>query len=148
MYNGIMHKLFEQVLTRLRRFRFLAKRDILTLRNIVDVGAVIVCIFFAWGLITSISRNWQLEQKLREHQLSAKKTQIEVDTLKLEQEYYKTAEYQELIARQKLGKMLPGETMVILPQNSEQALSKYAPNTDSDLTEQSHFMQWVNLLFK
>ena len=139
-----MHKLK----TQLRRLRFFAKRDFLTLQNIVDVGAIIVCCFFAWGLISSISRNWELEEKLNEHKLTAIKTQIEVDKLKLEQQYYRTDEYQELVARQKLGKMMPGETMVVLPQNSERARNKYANLGDTEIEEKSNFEQWLDLLFK
>ena len=139
-----MHKLK----TQLRRLRFFAKRDFLTLQNIVDVGAIIVCCFFAWGLISSISRNWELEEKLNEHKLTAIKTQIEVDKLKLEQQYYQTNEYQELVARQKLGKMMPGETMVVLPQNSERARNKYANLDDTEIEEKSNFEQWLDLLFK
>ena len=139
-----MHKLK----TQLRRLRFFAKRDFLTLQNIVDVGAIIVCCFFAWGLISSISRNWELEEKLNEHKLTAIKTQIEVEKLKLEQQYYQTDEYQELVARQKLGKMMPGETMVVLPQNSERARNKYANLGDTEAEEKSNFEQWLDLLFK
>ena len=139
-----MHKLK----TQLRRLRFFAKRDFLTLQNIVDVGAIIVCCFFAWGLISSISRNWELEEKLNEHKLTAVKTQIEVEKLKLEQQYYQTDEYQELIARQKLGKMMPGETMVVLPQNSARAREKYANLGNTEAEEKSNFEQWLDLLFK
>ena len=139
-----MHKLK----TQLRRLRFFAKRDFLTLQNIVDVGAIIVCCFFAWGLISSISRNWELEEKLNEHKLTAIKTQIEVEKLKLEQQYYQTDEYQELIARQKLGKMMPGETMVVLPQNSARAREKYANLGNIEVEEKSNFEQWLDLLFK
>ena len=139
-----MHKLK----TQLRRLRFFAKRDFLTLQNIVDVGAIIVCCFFAWGLISSISRNWELEEKLNEHKLTAIKTQVEVEKLKLEQQYYQTDEYQELVARQKLGKMMPGETMVVLPQNSERARNKYANLGDTEIEEKSNFEQWLDLLFK
>ncbi|MBR1939149.1 septum formation initiator family protein [Candidatus Saccharibacteria bacterium] len=131
----------------LRKIRRTAKYDIFTLHNVVDVGAVIVCVFFAWGLISSISRNWELEQKLRERQLSTLKAEIEVDRLRLEQEYYKTDEYKELVARQKLGKMLPGETMVVLPKNTDAALSKYAVASDTT-SDQSNFSQWLKLLFK
>ena len=41
--------------------------------------------------------------------------ELEVETLELENEYYLSAEYQELAARKYQGKMLAGETMVYLP---------------------------------
>jgi hypothetical protein len=70
-----------------------------------------------------------------------------VEKLKLEQKYYLTVEYQELMARAKQGKMLEGETMVILPENSKIAKEKYAQAEVTSVEEGSNFESWLNFLF-
>ena len=139
--------MLEKVKTKLRRIRYYTKKDILTLNNIVLFVALVLCVWWTWGAINSMSRNWELEEKLKTRQLEAKRLELEVETLELEQEYYQTEEYQELMARIKSGKMLPGETMVILPQNSESARTKYINTTEEIPTYRSNFSKWLDFLF-
>lgn len=78
--------------------------------------------------------------------------ELEVDTLELENEYYRSAEYQELAARKYQNKKLPGETMIYLPDNSEAARTKHKQSTtspDSAIanTSLSNFEQWLAFLF-
>ena len=139
--------MLEKVKTQFRRLRYYTKKDILTLNNIVLFAAIILCLVWTYGAINSMSRNWMLEEKLKTRQLEAAKLKLEVETLKLEQEYYQTDEYKELMARIKLNKMQPGETMVILPKNSESAIYKYA-NTKTEMKpERSNFAEWLDFLF-
>ncbi|MFV0484900.1 MAG: hypothetical protein ACK5MU_01565 [Candidatus Saccharimonadales bacterium] len=133
--------------TKFRQFGYKAKKDYLTLSNVLLVVALVFCASWAWGSITAMSRNWELEQKIVERRLERAKLQLEVDSLILEQEYYETTEYQELIARAKQGKMLEGETMVILPANSEEAIKKYEGSGTSGAEEKSNFDQWMEFLF-
>ena len=94
-----------------------------------------------------MARNWELEEKLKSRQLEAAKLKLEVETLELEQEYYQTDEYKELMARVKSNKMQPGETMVVLPKNSEAVINKYA-NTQTEMKqERSNFAEWLDFLF-
>ena len=139
--------MLEKVKTRLRRLRYYTKKDILTLNNIVLFSALVLCVWWTWGAINSMSRNWELEEKLRSRQLEATKLELEVETLRLEQEYYQTDEYKELMARTKAGKMQPGETMVILPKNSESALQKYADSDAEIPVYRSNFSEWLDFLF-
>jgi cell division protein FtsB len=107
---------------------------------------VILGLVFTYNAVTATTRNWQLEQKLREIQLEQSKLDIEVDTLKFEQQYYKTEEYLEIMARSKQGKMLPGETMVVMPKNTASAKNKYQ-EFDSPTTKRSNFEEWLDFLF-
>ena len=139
--------MLEKVKTQFRRLRYYTKKDILTLNNIVLFAAIILCLVWTYGAINSMSRNWMLEEKLKTRQLESAKLKLEVETLKLEQEYYQTDEYKELMARIKLNKMQPGETMVILPKNPESAIYKYA-NTKTEMKpERSNFAEWLDFLF-
>lgn len=133
--------------TKIRQLVYRVRKDYLTLSNVLLVVALVFCASWAWGSITAMSRNWELEQKIVERRLERERLQLEVDSLILEQEYYKTAEYQELIARAKQGKMLEGETMVILPENSEEAVKKYESSDAGGVVEKSNFDQWIDFLF-
>jgi cell division protein FtsB len=139
--------MLEKVKTWFRRLRYYTKKDILTFNNIVFAIALVLCLVWTYGAINSMSRNWILEEKLKNRQLEATKLKLEVETLKLEQEYYQTDEYKELMARTKSNKMMPGETMVILPKNTEAALNKYS-NTKTEMSiPRSNFSQWLDFLF-
>ena len=136
-----------KVLTFFRKIRYYAKRDIFTFRNIITAVAIFICFYWAWGAINSTTRNWNLEEKLKGKQLEAIKTKIEVDKYRLEQQYFNTDEYKELVARMKLGKKLEGETMVILPENTEAARTKYLKNETEESEYRSNFSQWLDFLF-
>ena len=114
-----------KIQTFFRKVRYYAKRDVFTARNIVTILAVAICFYWAWGAINSTARNWNLAEKLKSKELEAAKIKLEVDKNQFEQQYYNTDEYKELMARTKLGKKLKDETMVILPDNSEKAKTKY-----------------------
>ena len=116
----------DKLRTSLRRFGYFTKKDFLTIHNIATAGAIILGLVFTYNAVTATTRNWQLEQKLKERTLESAKLEIEVETLTLEKQYFNTDEYQEIMARKKQNKMLPGETMVILPNNSEKANDRSA----------------------
>lgn len=136
-----------KVQTFFRRIRYYAKRDVFTSRNIITVIAIVICFYWAWGAINSTARNWNLAEKLHSKELEAAKAKLEVDKNRLEQQYFQTDEYKELMARTKLGKKAKGETMVILPENSENARTKYLIETTEQSEFRSNFSQWLDFLF-
>lgn len=139
--------LMDKVKTQLRRLSYFTKRDFLTVHNIATAGAIILGLVFTYNAVTATTRNWQLEQKLKERSLESAKLQIEVDTLTLEKQYYNTDEYQEIMARKKQNKMLEGETMVILPNNTEKAKTKYSDIDNKTDQKRSNFEEWLDFLF-
>ena len=136
----------ERIKTELRRLRYYSKKDIFTFTNIATAVALIFAAGCIYSTITATTRNWQLEQKLSNLRLERTRLQIEVDTLELEQNYYNTDEYLEIMARSKDGKMLEGETMVVLPKNSEKAINKYA-DIDKAEKKRNNFQEWLDFLF-
>lgn len=124
------------------------QHDFLMANNIVNAVAIITCLWFTIGAVSSMSRNWELKQKLQEKYVQLAKVKLEVEKLQLEQEYYKTDEYKELLARSKGGKMAEGETMVVLPRNSNEAKNAYKDTGLYTQEEKSNFEQWMDLLFK
>jgi len=139
--------LMDKVKTQLRRLSYFTKRDFLTVHNIATAAAIILGLVFTYNAVTATTRNWQLEQKLKERSLESAKLQIEVDTLTLEKQYYNTDEYQEIMARKKQNKMLEGETMVILPNNTEKAKTKYSDIDNKTDQKRSNFEEWLDFLF-
>ena len=137
----------DKIKTQLRRLGYFTKKDFLTIHNVATVGAVILGLVFTYNAVTATTRNWQLEQKLKERTLESAKLQIEVDTLTLEKQYFNTDEYQEIMARKKQNKMLPGETMVILPDNTEKARTKYTDKDNETEQKRSNFEEWLDFLF-
>lgn len=137
--------------TKLRKTGYWLKHDLLVFDNVVIIVAAICCLIWTWGSISSMTRNWSLAQEVASRQREKALLELEVETLALENEYYLSAEYQELAARKYQGKMLAGETMIYLPANSETAKNKHKNSepTDSEPTvaEASNLEQWLTFLF-
>ena len=132
----------------LRRTKFRLKRDFFTIENVVLVLAVTLCLVWTYQSIAAMSRNWGLAETLVTEKKELELLNIEVEAAELENEYYKTEEYQELMARKLLDKKLSGENMVVLPKNSEAAENKYKKeNVRMVDKEYSNFEKWMLYLF-
>lgn len=137
-----------KVEAKMRRASYKMTHDYFSFENVVLVIAVVLCISWTWRAISSMSRNWDLAQRLatREKDLAVEK--LAVDNLAAENEYYKTAEYQELSARKRQGKKLSGETMIYLPNNTDEAKSKHQVVEEViEEEEPSNLEQWISFLF-
>lgn len=137
--------------TKARKVQYWLKHDLFVFDNVILIIAMLFCLSWTWGSISSMSRNWTLAQEVMERQREKALLELEVETLELENEYYLSAEYQELAARKYQGKMLAGETMIYLPDNTAAAKSKHATVSDDELvtvtSELSNFQQWMAFLF-
>ncbi len=138
----------EKLKTRLRRFYFRIKHDYLSFDNIIFFVAIIVCFFWTYSSLSATARNWELAQRLNVRKKELELLELEVETMEVENEYYRSIEYQELSARAKLNKIFEGEEMVYLPPNSEEAINKYN-NADQEAPapEPSNSSQWFSFLF-
>ena len=71
-----------------------------------------------------------------------------METAELENEYYKTEEYQELMARKYLDKKNPDENMVVMPENSEVAKNKHnVEEKAEEVKKYSNVEKWMMYLF-
>lgn len=150
--NGIIvtmsRKKTDKLRLNLNRFIYYMKNKFFSAQNIVLVGAIALCLIWTINSIKSITRNWQLTERLSTEQTELELLKVEVETMELENEYYKTEEYQELSARKNLNKKLPGENMVYLPENSESAKNKHKTVKAADkVKEYSNPEKWMKLLF-
>ena len=133
----------------LRRLKYRLKHGAFSVENVVLALAVVLCLTWTYQAIEAMSRNWTLVDRLSEEQKNLQLLAIEVETAELENEYYKSDEYQELMARKLLDKKFEGENMVVLPENSEVAKNKYQkpPETPKEKQEYSNFEKWMMYLF-
>ncbi len=132
----------------LRRTKFKLKHDFFTIENIVLVAAIVLCLVWTYQSIAAMSRNWGLSETLMREKRQLELLNIEVETAELENEYYKSEEYQELLARKLLDKKLNGENMVVMPENSVAAKTKYKIEAvEAEERELSNFEKWMMYLF-
>lgn len=145
-YNGLVQKLR----TRLRQLIYKLKHDVLTLDNIVIIVAVLLCFGWTWGSVSSMSRNWELAGQVAEAERKLALLQLEVETMRYENEYYASDEYLELEARRLQNKVDEGENLVYLPENSDTAKHKH-DQTEEETTVAtqmaSNLEQWLQFLF-
>ena len=138
--------------TRVKRFLYRARYDYLTLNNIVIAIAFGIAASWAWGSVSVMQRNFTLQRNLEQKQRQLTLAQLQVDTERYQQAYYKSTEYQELAAREHLGLAAPGEKKLILPANSDAAkaygksASQSAQSQSASTPAPSTWQQWWNFL--
>ena len=132
----------------LRRLRYKMRHDFFTVENMVLIFAIALCLVWTYQSVAAMSRNWELSERLNKEKRELELAKIEVEAAELENEYYKTDEYQELLARKFLDKELAGEHMVVLPENSEEAKNKFSEVIiEEKETEKTNFDKWMMFLF-
>lgn len=123
--------------------------------GLVLLLAIVIAISWVIGTMTTIQTNFRVQRELDEKKQQLQLTRLEVETLKYEQNYYKSDEYKELEARGKLGLASAGEKQLILPENSakvqnldKQDDSSYVKTIPhhAPATNKSNFQQWIDFL--
>ena len=138
--------------TKLRQLKYKIEHGV-SLPSILVVISILFFCAWTWGAISSVTRNWELENRVAERQKELEILQLEVEALELENQYYASEEYQEIAARAKQNKMQDGETLVYLPKNSEEAIAKHSTtetvviSTTTEEDTRSNFEQWMSFLF-
>ena len=132
-----------------RRLVYKLRHDYFSVENVVLVLAVFLCLMWTYQSITAMSRNWSLTERLTAEKKSLELLNVEVETAELENEYYKSDEYQELLARRVLDKQLPGEKLVVMPSNSEEAKNKHKTTIAINKNDRdySNIEKWIMYLF-
>ncbi len=124
------------------------RHDFLTVENMVLVFAIILCLVWTYQSVAAMSRNWELSERLNKEKKELELAKIEVEAAELENEYYKSDEYQELLARKYLDKEMTGEHMVILPESSDEAKNKFTiAVSEQEEIEYSNVEKWMKFLF-
>lgn len=120
------------------------------MNNVVITAAIIIGASWTWGSIGMMQRNYTLQKEVDTKKRDEQLTNLEVQTLTYEQNYYHSAEYQDLAMRMRLGMADPGEKALILPPNSQTAINEdqnYQDRQVKAVPPESNFQQWTNFLF-
>lgn len=134
----------------IRRKYYRFRHDYLTLNNIVVAIGLVIAAGWVWGSLGVMQRNYTLQKELDDKSRQLIVAQLDTASAQLEQRYYQTDEYKELAVRQRLGLAAPGESVLILPPNSQavkDAGNVNAVKMTSDLGQKSNLWQWINFLF-
>jgi len=134
----------------IRRIYYRIYHDYLTINNAVIVVAFMIAAGWIWGSLNVMQRNYTLQKELDDKSRQLLIAQLDTENAKLEQRYYQTDEYKELAVRERLGLVTPGESVLILPPNSEEAKDADKTRTvvsSAQETTISNFRQWMNFLF-
>lgn len=133
-----------------RRLYYHIRHRYLTMNNIVIAVAFFIGLSWAWGSIGMMQRNYALQKEVDAKARNLKLAELETQNLKYEQRYYQSSEYQELEVRKRLGLANPGESVLILPPNTQQAKDADVVVADKPVrtaVPTSDFQQWMNFLF-
>lgn len=110
--------------------------------------ALLLSFGIVWGSIGAMQQNFILQQKV--DALNEDNSMIELtnDGQRLQNKYYASNEYLELSARSHLGKVMPGEKLLILPKNTISSppdkIDVFAAQATAN---RSNFEQWIYFLF-
>lgn len=133
----------EEFRTKIRRVKYRISSDLMTIDNLIIAVSIIVAVAWIWGSISAMERNYALQQQLEVRKRERLLTEIKHKTLQYESEYLKSDEYRELAARENLGLVAQGESVLILSEYPEEK----AETSTSPTQKQSNFSQWMNFLF-
>lgn len=116
--------------------------------NAVLVIALLIAGSWVWSTIEAIQRNFALQQQVDSLKQEIAVLELRNKTIAFQNNYYSTAEYMELSARERLNKAAPDEKVIILPPNTRHVSDEVAPHTNiTPITERSNFDQWMYFLF-
>jgi cell division protein FtsB len=133
----------------IRKLAYEIRHKYLTLNNVVILVAFLIAASWVWGSLGMMQRNYGLQKEVDYKKRQLELTQLQRDSLELQKSYYQTAEYQELAAREALGLVRPGEKVLILPEDYDQAENTDVADVSQSVTvnQTSNLEQWVNFLF-
>ena len=117
-----------------------------TIQNGAVALALVVAVGWVWGTVTTLQNNFEFQQQVDSLDQDIELMKLENENLTFQKRYYKSDEFLELSARQRLGKASPGEHLVILPSSAD---IKDAPKVpvSKKVVEVSNFSQWMRFFF-
>lgn len=134
----------------IRRLYYHLRHTYFTLNNAVIALAFVIAASWVWGSLGVMERNYSLQKEVDYKKRELQLAQLQTSSLRFEKRYYQTREYQELAVREHLGLALPGESVLILPPNSDAAKAADQTGQAGSVPAQapdSNFRQWVTFLF-
>lgn len=138
--------MLNKIQTNYKRYLYRLRHDYLSMNNIVIGAALLIALSWTWNSMGAMQQNYELQQQINNKNQQLKIEELKVATLELESKYYESLEYQELAVRERLGKGMPGEKLLIVPSTDKpRAATKETADTNSVKT--SNLQEWINFLF-
>ena len=134
----------------IRKLFYTIRHDYLTFNNLVILAALLIAAGWAWGSLQVMQRNYALQREVDYKKRQLQLAKLQKENLRLQNKFYQTDEYKELALRDSLGLVMPGEKLLILPENSAEAKAAdkaATQTTDTTVQETSNLEQWLNFLF-
>ncbi len=112
----------------------------------------VILVLISWSGVKTIQTNYELQKQISELSQQNQVQKLSNANSQLENEYYNTSTYQELVARQNFGLAAPGEKEIIVPKSVALGYT-VAPKptaqivdkpSDKQPSDQRHFEAWVN----
>lgn len=124
-------------------------KHLVTIQNAGLALAGIIALSWVWGAVATLQKNYVYQREVDENSHQIELMKLQNQNYQYMQAYYKSEEYLELSARQKLGLAKPGEKLVLLPSSEGvvDTAGKTEAVTDKPMAEESNFSKWLQLLF-
>lgn len=132
--------------TNIRKIIYHVRHRYLTVNNVIIVVAFLIAASWVWGSLDMMQRNYSLQRELDQKKRQLALTELQRGNMELQKKYYQTTEFQELEARDSLGLVRPGESVLILPANTVKPDEKTATSR-APQESLSNMAQWMNFLF-
>ena len=94
-------------------------RHYLTIQNGTIVAAFLIALGWTWGTVQTLQKNFAYQRQVDLLHETVELETLRNENLRFQQQYYQSAEFLELSARQRLGKANPGEKLIILPDSRD-----------------------------
>lgn len=123
-------------------------RHYVTIQNSALALGLLIAVSWIWGTVGTLNRNFALQQQVDQLDQQIELSQLQNQNLSYQKNYYSSGEYLELSTRELLGKVAPGERVIILPDSSG-IKDKTATTTASVVNTEKpgNFSQWMQFFF-
>lgn len=122
-------------------------RSYVTIQNGALVLGLLIAMSWVWGTVGTLSRNFQLQQEVDQLDAQIQLAKLQNQNLSYQKNYYESSEYLEMSARELLGKVAPGEHVIILPDSSNIKDKTSTSTTPASAEKPSNFTQWMQFFF-
>ena len=107
----------------------------------------VVLFFVALSFAQELNRRWQYEQEVAQLHEEASALERKVVELEHLNNYFRTDEYKERLAREKLNYKAPNEKVVLVPQDQQQSATTLSEDVSSLQNPTSNPLRWWHSLF-
>lgn len=122
-------------------------RSYVTIQNGALALGLLIALSWVWGTVGTLSRNFELQQEVDQLDAKIELAKLQNQNLSFQKNYYASSEYLELSARELLGKVAPGERVLILPDSSQIKDKADVPQISIPASERGNFSQWMQFFF-